>query len=174
MYRTRSIHTISISLMLFTERSTYGEAPIVIRKNMSKPISKILIITDGASRGNPGPAAIAFGIYDENSRQLKEKAEYIGYATNNEAEYRALIEALDCAAEYCRQEIEHYSDSELLIKQLNGEYRVKARNLKPLVEEVLVQKGMFESVAHWHLSRSNAKVRHVDYLANRELDYSGY
>lgn len=141
---------------------------------MAEHTSKVLIITDGASRGNPGPASIAFGIYDENFRLLKERSKYIGYATSNEAEFRALSEALECAAGYCRQDVEHYSDSELVVKRLKGEFRIKATNLKPLIEEILAKKQVFESVTHWHLSRMNPKIQHIDWLANRELDCSGY
>jgi ribonuclease HI len=119
---------------------------------MPEYISKVFIITDGASRGNPGPASIAFGIYDEDFRLLKEKSKYIGYATSNEAEFRALSEALECAAAFCQRDVEHYSDSELLVKRLKGEYRIKAPNLKPVIEDILVKKKAFESVTHWHLS----------------------
>lgn len=135
---------------------------------------KVRVIIDGASRGNPGPASIAYGVYDERFKLLEERSKYIGYATSNEAEFRALSEALECATRYCRQDVEHYSDSELLVKHLKGEYRVKATNLKPLIEDILAKKHGFESVTHWHLSRMNPKIRHIDWLANRELDHSGY
>ncbi len=141
---------------------------------MPKRVEKIRIVTDGASRGNPGPAAIAYGIYDENWNRLRENKEYIGSATSNEAEYRALIEALDCATEHCRQEIEHYSDSELVIKHLSGEYRVKAKNLKPLIEEVFNKRQYFNSVTHKHLPRSNPRIQRIDNLVNQELDDLGY
>jgi ribonuclease HI len=141
---------------------------------MPKRVEKIRIVTDGASRGNPGPAAIAYGIYDENWNRLRENKEYIGSATNNEAEYRALVEALDCATKHCRQEIEHYSDSELVIKQLSGEYRVKAKNLKPLIEEVFNKRQYFSLVTHKHLPRSNPRIQRIDDLVNQELDDLGY
>ncbi len=141
---------------------------------MSRFQRKIRIITDGGSRGNPGPAAVAYGIYDESWRLLEEGSEYIGKATNNEAEYKALIKALDCATGHCRESVEHYSDSELVIKQLSGEYRVKAPNLKPLIEEVFVKRQYFESVSHRHLPRTNSRIEHVDDLVNGELDSLGY
>jgi ribonuclease HI len=137
-------------------------------------ITKVLIVTDGASRRNPGPAAIGFGIYDENWDLLEERAEYIGDATNNEAEYRALIEALDCATRHCRGDIEHFSDSELLVKQLNGQYKVKAQNLKPLIEKIFTEKQYFNSVVHRHLPRGNAKIQRIDNLVNQKLDEIGF
>ena len=141
---------------------------------MPERIALIRVITDGGARGNPGPAAIAYGIYDEKWKLLEEKKEYIGNATNNEAEYKALIKALDCATGHCRQEVEHYSDSELVIRHLNGEYRVKASNLKPLIEKVFTKRHYFESVTHRHLPRSNPRIQRIDDLVNQELDDLGY
>jgi ribonuclease HI len=141
---------------------------------MPKYTVKIHIVTDGASRGNPGPAAIAYGIYDTNWKVLDEKAEYIGSATNNEAEYKALIQALDCAAGHCRREVEHFSDSQLLIRQLNREYRVKAPNLKPLTEKIFIKRQYFESINHKHLPRSHQRIQRIDEMVNRMLDSLGY
>ncbi|MCL7414840.1 MAG: ribonuclease H, partial [ANME-2 cluster archaeon] len=73
---------------------------------MSK-FQKVFVVTDGASRGNPGPSAIGYGIYDTDWVVIEEKAEYIGKGTNNEAEYRALVAALERAARYCKDEVEH-------------------------------------------------------------------
>ncbi len=137
-------------------------------------VSKIFVVTDGASRGNPGPAAIAYGIYNEEWNRLEEGTDYIGNATNNEAEYRALIRALDCAAGHCRNEVEHFTDSELVVKQLNGEYRVKAENLKPLIEEVFTKRQYFKSVSHKHLPRSHERIERIDSLVNEKLDGLGY
>jgi len=137
-------------------------------------IFRIFVVTDGASRGNPGPAAIAFGIYDENWNRLEEGTDYIGNATNNEAEYRALIKALHCAAGHCRNEVEHFTDSELVVNQLNGEYRVKADNLKPLIEEVFKKKHYFKSVSHKHLPREHERIERIDSLVNEKLDSLGF
>ena len=140
---------------------------------MSK-ITKVLIATDGASRRNPGPAAIGFGVYDENWDPLEESAEYIGYATNNEAEYKALIKALDCATGHCRGNVEHFSDSQLLVNQMTGHWKVKAQNLKPLIEQIFTEKQYFNSVVHRHLPRGNAKIKRIDHLVNRKLDEMGF
>lgn len=133
-------------------------------------IRKIFIVTDGASRRNPGPAAIGFGIYDERWNRLEERADYIGDATNNEAEYKALIAALDCATGHCRGNVEHFSDSELIVRQLNGQYRVRAQNLKPLIEEVFNKRNYFDSVVHIHLPRENEKIQRINDLVNQKLD----
>lgn len=144
------------------------------RRGRRRRVSKVFIVTDGASRGNPGPSAIAYGIYDRNWNHLEEGSDYIGDGTNNEAEYRALIKALDCAAGHCRYEVVHLTDSELVVKQLNREYRVKADNLKPLIEEVFKKKHYFKSVSHKHLPRSHEKIERIDGLVNEELDSLGY
>ncbi len=151
-----------------------GHLILVADKNMPKRIAKIFVITDGASRGNPGPAAIGFGIYSEAWNPLEEKTEYIGNATNNEAEYKAIIEALDCASGHCREEVEHYTDSELVVKQLNGEYRVRAKNLKPLIEQIFTKRQYFKSISHKHLPRSHQRIQRIDDLVNQELDLLGY
>lgn len=137
---------------------------------MMSKFQKVFMVTDGASRGNPGASAIGYGIYDTDWGIIEEKAEYIGNATNNEAEYRALVAALERAAHYSKGDVEHYSDSELLIKQLKGQYRVKAGNLKPLFERVLKIKGKFTSVKHHHVRRSDRRVARIDGLVNEALD----
>lgn len=140
---------------------------------MSK-FNKIYIVTDGASRSNPGPSAIGYGLYDPGWNVIEEKAEYIGRATNNEAEYRALIKALGRAAEYCTDEILHYSDSELLIRQLKGHYRVKAKNLIPLFDTVMKLGKKFKSMTHVHVPRTNKHVQKIDGLVNDALDRAGH
>lgn len=140
---------------------------------MSK-FKKVFLVTDGASRGNPGPSAIGYGIYDADWNVIEEKAEYIGKGTNNEAEYRALIAVLERAARYCRDDVEHYSDSELLVRQLKGQYRVKAGNLKPLFEKVSLLRKKFASVKHRHVRRTDSRVARIDALVNDALDGAGY
>ena len=140
---------------------------------MSK-FQKVFVVTDGASRGNPGASAIGYGIYDADWSVVEEKAEYIGKATNNEAEYRALVAALERAAHYCKDEVEHYSDSELMVKQLKGQYRVKAGNLKPLFEKVSKLRKKFASVKHQHVRRTDKRVARIDGLVNEALDRAGF
>lgn len=135
---------------------------------------KIVVVTDGASRGNPGPAAIAFELYDEDRNLLHEEAEYIGNATNNEAEYIALIRALDRCREYMGQEVEHYTDSQLVVNQLEGKWAVKARNLKPLIKQISEMKRRFKSMIHKQLPRTNVMIRRIDRLVNEKLNQTGY
>jgi ribonuclease HI len=143
-----------------------------VKMDMPK-FKKIYIVTDGASRGNPGPSAIGYGLYDPNWNVIEEQSQYIGKGTNNEAEYRALMAALDKATHYTKDEIEHYSDSELLTRQLKGQYKVRAENLKPLFDKVSLKIKDFKSVKHHHVRRSDKRVQKIDELANQALDKAG-
>ena len=89
-------------------------------------------------------------------------------------EYKAVIKALDCASGHCRGDVIHYSDSALVVNQLNGDWRVKAKHLKPLIDEVFQKRQYFESVTHRHLPRSNKRIERVDALVNQALDEVGY
>jgi ribonuclease HI len=146
---------------------------IAERVIMSK-FKKIFLVTDGGSRGNPGPSAIGYGIYDQDWNIIEEKSEYIGKGTNNEAEYRALVAALGRAILYCKEDVEHYSDSELLVKQLKGQYRVKAGNLKPLFSKVSTMRKKFGSVKHKHVRRTDRRLARIDGLVNEALDGAEY
>ncbi|RMG57840.1 MAG: reverse transcriptase-like protein [Deltaproteobacteria bacterium] len=123
---------------------------------------------DGASRGNPGPAGAGFILTDEGGEVLARKSRYLGEATNNEAEYRALLDGLKEAFRRGITELEIFSDSELVVSQIRGTYRVKAANLKPLYEEALRLISRFRSVKIFHVPRE--KNREADSLANRALD----
>ena len=113
---------------------------------------KAKLFTDGGSRGNPGPAAYAFVLEAEDGTVLDARGEAIGVATNNVAEYAALVAGLERAAEAGVDELEVVSDSELIVKQMRGEYRVKNRALQDLFLDA---------------SRSARKVRRVTYTAVR-------
>lgn len=132
----------------------------------------IMLVTDGASRGNPGPASVAFAIY-RDGEPIEEHAEPIGRATNNEAEYRALIAGLEAAARHTGGVVEHVSDSELLVKQLEGLYDINAANLSPLVELVEEAARRFRGLEHTHVNRDDERIEHVDALANEALDEAG-
>ncbi|UCE44480.1 MAG: ribonuclease HI family protein [Candidatus Bathyarchaeota archaeon] len=128
---------------------------------------KVFLVTDGASRGNPGPSAIGFGIYDEDWKPLEEHTEDIGDATNNEAEYKALIKGLGACAKYCRGAVEHFTDSRLIAKQSSGEWVVRAHNLMPLAEEVFRKQLQFEHVTHRYMPRTDPKIQRIDELVNQ-------
>ena len=103
---------------------------------------------DGGARGNPGPAAVGYRIEDEAGGVLDESGRTIGVATNNEAEYRALITALERAAALGATEVEVRSDSELLMRQMTGRYRVKSPHLKELWDEAQQAADRFERVRY--------------------------
>lgn len=130
----------------------------------------VTLVTDGASRGNPGPASVAYAIHRDGEGIVEEHAEAIGTATNNEAEYRALIAGLEAAARHTGGIVNHVSDSELLVKQLEGFYDVDSANLKPLVELVEQASRRFRGLEHTHVGREDERIEHVDRLANEALD----
>jgi ribonuclease HI len=109
---------------------------------------------DGGSRGNPGPAAVGYRIEDEAGELLDEAGETIGVATNNEAEYRALIAAFDRAAELGARDVEVRSDSELLMRQMTGRYKVKSPHLRELWQEAQRAAGRFERVRYVEVRRT--------------------
>ena len=126
--------------------------------------------SDGGARGNPGPAAIGVLIRDDEkalasySEILKRKA------TNNVAEYYALIRALQLAAKYTKGEITCILDSELIVKQLLGEYRVKNPYLLKLFLQVQKLQDNFTKIIYKHVKRSDRNQKYVDYLLNKKLD----
>lgn len=134
--------------------------------------NKITIYCDGGARNNPGPAAI--GVVITDLRGGKEYSKYIGEATNNEAEYQAVIFALKKAKHLFGKEksknleIEIKSDSELLVNQLNGQFKIKEKNLQPLFLEVWNLKLDFAKVDFIQIPREENKK--ADLLVNRELD----
>ena len=129
------------------------------------------IFIDGASRGNPGPAAAAFIIKDQGGNAVVKKSLFIGENTNNAAEYFALTIALDEAKRLGASEAIIKSDSELIIKQMLGEYRIKNSNLKLFFKKAKNLAARFDRVDFVHISRSENK--EADRLANNELDEFG-
>ena len=123
-------------------------------------MKKLVIHTDGASRGNPGRAAIGAIMRDEKDALVATISRDIGKTTNNQAEYRAVIAALKKAASLGVENVELNSDSELIVKQIKGQYRVKKDTLRPLYENVMQLKNRFKSF----------KIRHVPRERNREAD----
>ena len=108
----------------------------------------LVIFTDGASLGNPGPMGIGVVIFHSN-RKIKEISEYIGEGTNNVAEYTAVIRALEFAKEKKEKEVHIKSDSQLVVRQLNGEYKVKDEKLKPLKRKIeLLMEGIVVRFEH--------------------------
>lgn len=125
---------------------------------------------DGAARGNPGPAGAGVYVEPEGDRPAEELFEPLGRATNNVAEYRALLLALTRAQERESQEVELFSDSRLLVEQVNGNFRIKADHLKPLVEQAIRRAKAFRRFSLRHVPREENKK--ADRLANLGADAS--
>ena len=126
------------------------------------------LFTDGAARGNPGPAGLGLVIEDSEGMRLWGGCRYIGEATNNRAEYLALIEGLRKAADWKPDRLEVFMDSQLVVEQIGGRYRVKNADLQPLHGEALSLLKMFGDFTVTYVPRE--KNRGADALANRAID----
>ena len=129
---------------------------------------EVLIYTDGASRGNPGAASAGLIVYDKTGNCLYEEAFQLGTKTNNFAEYSAVLRALILSAENKIETLTLKSDSEFLVKQLSGLYKVKSPNIKPLFEECKKYENEVSNVKFQHVRREQNK--RADELANLILD----
>jgi ribonuclease HI len=129
---------------------------------------RVIVHVDGGARGNPGPAAAAAVVSDPDGEVLDEAAEVLGVATNNVAEYRGLLLGLQRAQQLGATEVEVVNDSELVAKQVNGEYKVKHADMKPLHRAAVEVLGGFE---RWTVrSVPRAQNAHADALVNQALD----
>lgn len=135
-------------------------------------MSKLTIYTDGGARGNPGPSAVGIVIYSSGEQPVRQIGEYIGNGTNNQAEYKALIRGLMEAATLGGTEITCYLDSELVVRQLTGQYKVKEGRLKKLIAEVFRLSNKFLRVEFKHVAREKNKL--ADKLVNKALDNAGF
>lgn len=131
-------------------------------------LSLIKIYTDGGSRGNPGPSASGYVIYDANDKVIVRAANYIGITTNNQAEYISIKNALACAKKISGGEALVFMDSQLVINQLNGVYQVKNKDLWPIYESVKELAKNFKKIRFTHTPREFNKV--ADALVNESLD----
>jgi ribonuclease HI len=129
---------------------------------------KAKLFTDGGSRGNPGPSAYAYVLEAEDGTVLDARGEAIGVATNNVAEYSALVAGLECAVAAGVAELEVISDSELLVKQMRGEYKVKNRNLQELFLEASRLARKLPRVTYTAVRREHNAL--ADSLVNEALD----
>ncbi len=132
---------------------------------------KARLSTDGGARGNPGPAAFGYVLETDDGTVLAAHGEPIGVATNNVAEYRALVEGLRRAAELAVSEVEVVSDSELLVRQMTGEYRVKNEALRALSLEAGRRARRLGRVTYTAVRREQNVL--ADRLVNEALDASG-
>jgi ribonuclease HI len=130
--------------------------------------SKVIVNVDGGSRGNPGPAAIAAVVIDPSGEVLAERAERIGEATNNVAEYRALLLGIDLAKQLGVDQVELVGDSMLIVEQVRGNWKVKQEHLRPLHAEVTEALGDLGSWSIRHVRRGENE--RADELLNHALD----
>ncbi len=133
-------------------------------------MTKIIINCDGGSRGNPGPAAIGAVLWDIKGKKIAEHREHIGEETNNVAEYQSLIKALELAQEHKADEVEVFMDSELVIRQMTGEYKVKAQHLRPLYEKAQKIASAFKRAEFKSVPRGDKLQAQADMLVNWALD----
>jgi len=140
---------------------------------MSKiPIKKgefLKIYTDGAARGNPGPAAYAF-IFVFNDDIIHKESGFIGTATNNTAEYKAIIQALKAADKFHRGNLQISSDSNLAIQQINKKWKINYPHLRKLCKQVYSLSEKFAKVEFLYVSRDNRYIQKCDELCNSQLD----
>ena len=129
---------------------------------------QLIIYTDGGSRGNPGPAGFGVVFYNSNREIVAEFDRYIGVTTNNQAEYQAIVFALEKAVETGAKSLAFFLDSELAVKQLNGEYKVKNKDLASLFLKIHNLRTKFSSVSFTHVRREYNK--EADRLANQAMD----
>jgi len=130
--------------------------------------NKFIIYTDGGARGNPGPAGIGVVIYNEQRQVVDRLSEYLGVATNNQAEYKAVLAAFKRAKELEATELDFYLDSELVVKQLRREYKVKNKDLASLFLEIHNLSLNFKKISYTHIGREFNSV--ADALANEAMD----
>jgi len=142
-------------------------------RNPIKKGDKLKIYVDGASRGNPGPATSAF-LFVHNDNIIHEECDFIGTATNNTAEYHAIINALKAAGRFSRGHIQVYSDSNLAIQQINKKWKINYPHLSKLCSQVYKLREKFEQVEFFHVGRNNPHVLKCDKLCNERLDAEGF
>jgi len=130
--------------------------------------NEIIAYIDGASRGNPGPAAAGFTLADSAGTQLQAKAFFLGRATNNIAEYTSLVKALEAAKKIGTEQLVIFSDSELLVRQINGQYKVKSEQIRPLFRQAVNLLGEFKNWRVRHITRE--KNEQADELVNQALN----
>ena len=147
-----------------------SEKGITDTLNIKKEADLIVVNVDGASRGNPGESGIGVAIFDKDSNLISEACDYLGVATNNIAEYRALILGIKLSTEHNAKRTLFKSDSELMVKQIKGEYKVKNAQLKLLFAEA---QSLLKKLPNWkimHVPREENK--EADLLANKGVEMS--
>ncbi len=174
----RLLHGIAVALQRVEAAPSAPPAPRpnpiarpaadALSANHSGQHTRVRVFSDGASRGNPGPAGAGAVLLDAQGKVLKRLGKYIGRETNNVAEYAGVILGLRGALEIGAREVDVRADSELMIKQLKGDYRVKNEGLKPLFSEAQALLRKFEKVTLRHVPREENTL--ADEMSNRAID----
>jgi ribonuclease HI len=146
------------------EGGLFGAAPVAAPSSGGW----ITAYCDGGSRGNPGPSGFGVYVQDENGKAVAELSEFLGTRTNNYAEYSGLLASLDFALEKGQTKLRVVSDSELMVKQIKGQYRVNSQELRPLYDEAKRRIGRLEQFRIEHVLRG--KNKEADRLANLAMD----
>ena len=152
----------------FPEKTSFRSKEFFGGPNLSTPFGYLVAHIDGGARGNPGPAGYGAVIEDEMGRPVVELSDYLGKQTNNYAEYSGLLAALSYATRHGFKALKVYSDSELMVKQIAGEYKVTNPALKELYAKALKLIEDLEAFEINHVPRE--KNREADWLANRAMD----
>lgn len=138
------------------------------KRQVTEPDKEWLLMVDGAARGNPGEAGCGAVIYNEDGTVVKELSRYLGRATNNVAEYEGLLMGLEALLKMGQRRIRVQSDSQLLVRQLSGQYRVKDEKLKLLFAKAVALLRQFDGYRILHVPRESNKL--ADRLANQGID----
>jgi ribonuclease HI len=152
----------------FPEKSNFRSKEFFGGPNLSTPFGYLVAHIDGGARGNPGPSGYGVVIEDEMGRSVVELSNYLGKQTNNYAEYSGLLAALHYATRYGFTAMKVYSDSELMVKQIKGEYKVNNPGLKELYGKAIRMIEDLEAFEINHIPREQN--READWLANRAMD----
>ena len=155
----------------FPKKKTAGSGDLfasVDESSSSSSEDSIIAHIDGGSRGNPGPSGYGVAINDAAGRRVAELSDYLGVQTNNFAEYSGLLAALEYAVEHGHKALKVVSDSELLVKQMRGEYKVRNETLQQMTHEARELIGKLDSFAIRHVRREQN--READRLANQAMD----
>lgn len=132
-----------------------------------KYIDRVKVFVDGGCRGNPGPGAAGAVVLSDDDTELDRDSQIVdGHTTNNRAEYRAVLLGLNLSAKHTRRRVTVYSDSELVVKQMNGAYRLKNDELRELFIEVKRVEQVFDEVVYTQVSRGNPYISKADRLVN--------
>lgn len=145
------------------------DTPPEVKALPAKKGGPLSLYTDGASRGNPGEAGAGFVVYDSNGEEVAGEGVYLGKCTNNLAEYDALILGLKLAMQFKPVHLDLYLDSQLIVRQVLGQYKVKNQQLKPKYQQVM---GLLADLPSWKISHVRRELnKRADELANEGIDF---